>query len=438
MVILCKSTTKAAWFGLPDRLDMTTRTQSDPIISNYVSFITCVASVVAMLAATPVHGAEWIIDPLIRVAANFDDNANLSVRTDNEESISGYIAEGSARFAYASELTSFFVTPILRYRDYGDPRFDENEQFLQLQFDHDTQRNSFRIEANYDLEAVRTAERSDADLDIEDPDDIRDEETGRVFLQGRRERIELKPRWTYRLSDASSLSASLAYRDTQYENNFDGLLDDYTNGRANVSYKRSWSPRYSVIVTGTYRQYIPDVGEEKTGAGVKGGIEGALSENMRLRALAGFEETKGETGGSVREPVWEMSLVRRLQTIELLAQYRRTISGTGSGTVSSRDEINLYLTRELSERISAGLGARAYTTNALEGDVENFDERDYVQLRAVFVWNLTRKWSVEADYRYTFLNRELIGESANSNDVSIWLNYRPTGRNPKTARPRVN
>jgi hypothetical protein len=386
---------------------------------------------------TPVQGAEWQIDPLIRAAANFDDNANLSVRTDNEESISGYIVEGSARFAYASELTSFVVTPILRYRDYGDPRFDEDEQFLRMQFDHDAQRNSFRIRANYDREGVRTAERSDADLDIEDPDDIRDDDTGRVFLQGRRERIELKPRWTYRMSDASSVSATLAYRDTTYENNFDGLLDDYTNGRVNVSYKRSWSPRYSMIVTGTYRQYIPDSREEKTGAGFKAGIEGELSENVRVRALAGLEETKGETGGSVREPVWQMSLVRQLQTIELLAQYRRTISGSGSGTVSSRDEIDLYLTRELNERISAGLGVRAYTTNALEGDVENFDERDYVQLRAQFIWNLTRKWFVQADYRYTFLNRQLIGESANSNDVSIWLSYRPTGRNPRTVRPRA-
>ena len=416
---------------------MTTRTQSDPIISNCVSLIACVASALALLAAKPVQGAEWQIDPMIRAAANFDDNATLSFRTDNEEAISGYIVEGSARFAYASELTNFFVTPILRYRDYGDPRFDENEQFLRLQYDRDAQRNKFRIRANYDREGIRTAERSDADLDIEDPDDIRDEDTGRVFIQGRRERIEVRPRWTYRLTDASSLRATLAYRVIQYDNRFDGLLDDYTNGRVNISYQRSWSPRYSAVVSGTYRQYEPETGEDKTGAGFKAGIDGELSENMRLRVLAGFEETRSETGGSVRKPVWEMSLVRQLQTIELLAQYRRSISGGGSGTVSSRDEINLYLTRELNERISAGLGVRAYATNALEGDAANFDERDYVQLRAQFVWNLTRKWFVDVNYRYTFLNRQLIGESANSNDVSIWLGYRPTGRSPRTARPET-
>jgi hypothetical protein len=276
------------------------------------------------------------------------------------------------------------------------------------------------------LNVTRTAERADVGLDTEDPDEIRDEETGRVFVLGRRERIELIPRWTYRWSDVSSLSADFAYREIQYDENFAGLLEDYTNGRVNVSYQRSWTPRYSAVLTGTYRRYEPDGREVATGAGFLAGVVGAVSENTRLRFLVGLEETEDATGESVVEPVANISLVRRLQTIRLLAQYRRSISGGGSGTVSSRDEININLTRRLNERISAGLGVRAYATNALEGDVVNFDERDYVQLRAQFTWNLTRTWFVEADYRYTFLSRQSIGESANSNDVTIWLSYRPT------------
>jgi hypothetical protein len=417
---------------------MTTRTRSEPITSTCASLIASVVSVFAVLTSTSIQGAEWIIDPQIRAAANFDDNAALSFRTDNEESISGYILEGSARFAYRSEVTDFFVTPILRFRDYGDPRFDEEEQFVRMQFDRETQRNDFRIRANYDREAIRTAERSDADLETEDPDDIRDEGTARVFLQGRRERIELTPKWTYRASDTSSLSMGLTYRDIQYENKFAGLLNDYTNGRANVSYQNAWSPRYSAIVRGTYRLFNPDGGDEVTGYGLSAGVVGELSENTRLRVLAGFETTENEIGESVRKPVGDVSLVRRLQTITLLAQYRRSISGGGSGTVSSRDEINLNLTRRLNERISAGLGVRAYATNALEGDVVNFDERDYVQLRAQFIWNLSRTWFVDANYRYTFVNEQLVGESANSNEVTIWLSYQPRGRsNLKIANPEA-
>jgi hypothetical protein len=117
---------------------MTTKNQSDPFTTRCVSSIAGAIAVFAMLAGTTVQGAEWRIEPLIRAAANFDDNATLSVRTDNEEEISGYIIDARARFAYASQITDFFVTPILRYRDYGDPRFDANEQFLRLNFERNT------------------------------------------------------------------------------------------------------------------------------------------------------------------------------------------------------------------------------------------------------------------------------------------------------------
>jgi hypothetical protein len=406
---------------------MTKRNQSDPFTTRCVSLISGAVAVFAMLAMTTVQGAEWRIEPLIRAAANFDDNATLTVRTDEEEEISGYIIDARARFAYASQTTDFFVTPILRSRDYGDPRFDADEQFLRSELEHNTQKNNFRIRANYDREAVRTAERADVDLDVEDPDDIRDEETAQVRIRGRRERVEVLPSWTYRFSDVSSLSARLAYRDIQYDENFAGVLEDYTNGRATVSYQRRWSARYTAIVNGSYRRFEPEGREAGTGAGVTAGFAGSLSENTRVRLLVGLEETEIEPGGSSLDWVANVSLVRRLQTITLLAQYRRGIAGGGSGTLSSRDEINLNLTRRLNDRISAGLGVRAYATNALEGDVVNFDERDYVQMRAQFIWNLTRTWFIDVNYRYTFLNRQIIGESANSNDVTIWLSWQPTG-----------
>ena len=222
------------------------------------------------------------------------------------------------------------------------------------------------------------------------------------------------------------LSANLAYRDIQYDENFAGLLEDYANGQVNLSYRRAWSQRYSSVVMGTYRRYEPEGREAATGTGLQAGIDGAVSRNTRLRVLAGLEDTDNEFGESHMDWVADVSLVRRLQTITLLAQYRHSISGGGSGTLSSRDEINLSFTRRLNERISAGLGVRAYATNALEDEAVNFDARDYIQMHARFTWNLTRTWFIEADYRYTFLNRERIGEGANSNDVTIWLSYRPT------------
>ena len=403
---------------------MTTRNTCHPFLNSCASL--SVASVFAILVASPVQGAEWRIEPLIRAAWNTDDNATLNIRTDEEEAISGYIVEARARFEYASPTSNFFVTPLLRIRDYGDPRFDTNDEFVYLRYDKGMQKSDLRIRAKYENEAVRTAERADADLDIDDPDEIPDDETGRVFFLGDRERLEFVPSWRYRLTDFSSLSLRLSYRDVQYDGDVEGILDDYSNGRVNVTYERGWSPRYSALVDGTYRRYIPDQREESDGYGLRAGFRGEISENTRLRFLAGLESVGQVSGERDVDWVADVSLVQRLQTITLLAQYRRSISGGGAGTLSSRDEINLNFTRELSERISAGLGVRAYTTNRLEGDPENFDERDYVQLHAQFIWNLTRTWFVQADYRYTFLNREVVGESANSNDVTLWVSYRPT------------
>jgi hypothetical protein len=378
------------------------------------------------LPESELEAAEWRIEPLIGAAADFDDNATLDIRTDREANISGYIIRAQAKFAYASETTDFFVTPKLLFRNYDDATFDGDEQFLRFDLNRDMQSSNFRLRGRYGRELVRTAERADTDLEIEDPDEIPDDETGRVSILGSRDKIQIVPTWTYRVSKASSFAVRLDYTDVQYDEVFADLLQEYTNARANISYLHAWSPRNTAILTGTYRQYEAEGGNEYSSTGFNAGFERALSETTQFRAALGMEDTEREAAGSDLNWVADVSLVRRLQTITVLAQYRRTISGGGAGTLSARDQININFTRRLNDYISAGLGVRAYQTNPLDDEVVNFDERNYVQLRALFTWNMTRTWFLQADYRYTILDRVQFGESANSNNVTIWLNYRPT------------
>jgi hypothetical protein len=138
--------------------------------------------------------------------------------------------------------------------------------------------------------------------------------------------------------------------------------------------------------------------------------------------------TETINGNGSTDPVGEITLTRRLETINLLAQYRRVVSGGGTGNLTARDIININFTRELTERVSAGIGVRAYSTTALrEAEGSPFDERDYVQLRAAVAWNLSRTLSFEVTYRYTVLDRVNLGESSNSNNIRLWFNWRPSG-----------
>jgi hypothetical protein len=152
-----------------------------------------------------------------------------------------------------------------------------------------------------------------------------------------------------------------------------------------------------------------------------------LSEKTTLRIIAGLENTEVADGIDEVDPVGEITLVRQLETIRLLAQYRRVVSGGGSGNLTARDIININFIRNLTDKVSAGIGVRAYSTKSQQEGIGTLDERDYVQFRAQFVWNLSASFSFEGNYRYTVLDRANLGESANSNNITFWLNWRPSG-----------
>ena len=72
----------------------------------------------------------------------------------------------------------------------------------------------------------------------------------------------------------------------------------------------------------------------------------------------------------------------------------------------------------------------AYASNPIQ--LEPGDStfgRNYAQLTARFTWNITRSFSMETMYRYTWVDREAVGESANSNHLILWFVYQP-GRAP--------
>ncbi len=389
------------------------------------------ASIIALIfiSVSEIHAAEWRVDPVLRVAGEADDNAALSIFTDQEQDISGFVGEAAARFGYSSELTRFYAEPKVRSRQYGEEDFDTTDEFFKFLFDRDFKSSRFRLRGSFGNELARTAERSDVgDLDVEDPDAAPSDDSGRVFLKGERQRWELSPEFVYRMSQKTSLGVNLKYRSAEYDDDLAGILNDYTDSRANLTLRRKWSEKNTVIFALTARNYDADCftcETDVTGYGINGGFENKLSETTTVRAVVGFENTELSTGSDSVSPVANISLTRRLETITLFAQYRRSVSGGGGGALLARDAINLNFNRELNDRFTAGLGIRAYTTTELEEGTISIDERDYVQLRALVVWNLSERLSLEANYRYTILSREILGESANSNNIMLWLNWRP-------------
>lgn len=392
--------------------------------------ITASIIILVLVSVSETHAAEWRIEPVLKVAGETDDNADLSILTDQERDISGFIGEAAARFGYSSDLTEFYAEPKIRSRQYGEEDFDTNDEFLKFLFDRNSGSSRFRLRGSYSSELARTAERSDVeDLDVEDPDAAPADDSGRVFLNGDRQRWELSPEFTYRVSQKMSVGVNFSYRSVEYDDDLAGVLNDYSDSRANLNFKRKWSEKNTALFTLTARNYDADCftcESDVKGYGVNGGFENRLSETTTLRAVVGIEDTDLVSGSSGAAAVANLSLTRRLETITVFAQYRRAISGGGGGALLARDMINLKFNRQLNDRFTAGLGVRAYATSELEEGISSIDERDYVQLRGLVVWNLSQNLSLEAQYRYTILSRESLGESSNSNNITLGLSWRPT------------
>jgi len=390
-------------------------------------------AVTSFIGMQTAQAQDWRFDPVFRAGYEFDDNAPLAVNPDASDEIQGYILEVEATVGYATERTTFDLTPKYRTRNYDEERFDSDDAFLDLDFNHQGLKSNFRVRGNYADESVRTAERADADPNVNDPDEITGDDGGTVFAFGSRQRLWILPQWSYNFSEKSSIAATVRYTDVDYSDIFPGTYTPYSDVRFEATLTRGFSTRtrgYIRAGAGRFERDIEQVGvpSEVDGIGINIGIERDLTETTRFRAEVGVVETEPKGGESDTDPVWDVNLVRNLETVTLLAQVIRSVNSDGGGRVTLRGSFNLSMTKQFSERFNGGLGIRAYTTDQLSSDPSTFEERDYVQLRAQLSYALTRTFLVEAAYSYTRLDRSMVAEDADSNSIIFWLTWQPTAR----------
>jgi hypothetical protein len=145
-----------------------------------------------------------------------------------------------------------------------------------------------------------------------------------------------------------------------------------------------------------------------------------------VTAMIGMEDT--DVPGALLDPevIGEVTLIRDLDTIRMFARYKRSVNPSGGGRrLTVRDAINLNFRRRLSEKISAGLGIRAYQTERIPS-LTSVTDRQYIQLQSTFLWYLSQSMVIETSYRYTISDRNSIaGERSNSNQINVWFVYQP-------------
>ena len=84
----------------------------------------CMAIAVVALPNSA-QAQEWKFEPIVRVGGEYDDNARLDPRTDEQVELTGYLLDLRADIKYSSQTTSFFLQPRAYLRNYpNDSGFD--------------------------------------------------------------------------------------------------------------------------------------------------------------------------------------------------------------------------------------------------------------------------------------------------------------------------
>jgi hypothetical protein len=373
--------------------------------------------------------AQWRITPSLSVGLEHDSNVALSTISDLDVSASGYLLKADAIFTYKSPVSAFIATPSVRFTRYDElSTLDSNDAFLDVRYGHSGQKHDFAFRAQYSDESTRTAERSDVDFDIEDPGEIPSDDSGRLLLTEKRQRIMLDPKWTYQLGQRSRFVLGARHIDVSYDDRSERLLTltDFQETTGWAAYEYDWTKRNTLIVDAFYRDNRFQRSDNAfSGYGFLIGINRSISEQTEVELKVGNDSTEDVTANRQSNIIGEISFIQLMEKSKIIASYRRSVTGNGTGRISMRDEISLNFTHDLSPRMSINLGVRTYQTEALSDSQSTANNRDYVQFRALFTRNISEVLSVELDYFYTYLNRRILSTYADSNRINLWLRYSP-------------
>ena len=136
-------------------------------MNDYNMRMRALGAVIVMLAtAVPAVAQDVQFEPIIRLGGEYDDNARLSTRTDEESSLSGALLDLQLGTRYATQTTQFRFQPRVLVRRYDEGLYDSEDVFVRGQFTHNIRSSTVGFRVFYEEQQVRTAERAFSDPDV--------------------------------------------------------------------------------------------------------------------------------------------------------------------------------------------------------------------------------------------------------------------------------
>ena len=403
---------------------------SNPVASWNARKCLAIALALAVAMGSPLEAAEWYAEPSVQGSVEYDDNRRLNVGEDEAE-----LSE-----LFMPELLLGVRTPALDLRTAAraevihssDDELNRTNVFARLFGNYLTQRSRWDVDANWRRDTTLTTAIVDP-LEVPDevpePDTVVDPDIGLVQAEVERNRIQLRPAYTYQLTELTDLALGYRFDDTFYDQNVQGTgLVDSTSHRVlgGTSYKLT--PIDNLIGRGEYGRFNSDeTSFDQYGAWA--GMNHSFSETFFGEVLVGFKHSEStgddEDAGSDTSFVVNATAEKRFETGRALAIFQRDVDQDGFGSARRIEQLDVRYDWEIvPERWLFTLRSQVFRTRSLDlGETVEEDNRTYVQVQPRIRWQITRQLYLDFSYRYRFNDNENAPESADANAALIGLQY---------------
>jgi hypothetical protein len=367
--------------------------------------------------ATSALAQRWQLLSSADLGLGYDDNAGFS----SEDKVGSFVVRPSAAFqalrsTEESEIAAAVQVFAERYTEAS--RFDNEGVLVELGSFYDAERNRFDLDASFDTESTLTSEV---------------ETSGITQINKQRYRFIVSPDWTYSLSERAAINLGLNYRDISYEDADIIPLFDYRVGSVLLGGSYRTDERTTVELQFEYGRYdAPEVDRQYYNVGGQLGVRYLLTETWSVDGRAGVRQTRSrfrdESAARVEDesagPTFSFAMSNSLRNGgRLNLGLVRNLLPSGTGDVLDTTRLNLRVDYPLAERWRIGFDTRAYRNRQPNGEASALD-RKYLAARLSLGFQLAPSWSLSADYRYRWQDREEIEDSVrSSNAVFLTLTW---------------
>ncbi len=387
--------------------------------------------------AAPAAAGPWEFNPRLEAGYLYDDNYRLAL-PGGEQSVDGPIADAELELRTLTETGEFSFAPRVRATYFSSAKeLDSVDYFARLNWERRGQRVFTRLRGDYSVQDVVNSELPTVGSGggLGDPD-LGD--SGRVLVENRRQRYDVRPLMSIELSERRDLQFEAGYADITFDDEIDDAQVNFNVADLSAALATQLSERNSLTVRLRGARYEIGVRDPSDGYGAELQWDRQTSAESRSYFRIGAQKidilTANEFGilaeGSKTAPVGGVGVSFLLGRNELFLDLSRNVGGSSAGVLVARDQLRVRWTRALTPRLSLLAGLRGTHDDQLDeaSGISTFTERSYATGDLGLQWRWQEEFSLRVAYDYTWQEFRNATEDATSSGAMVTVLYQPLQR----------